>query len=42
MPNNELVRSIGANVSVMALQGRKTSPQKADHLSLAMGEMVFG
>ena len=38
--NAQLVRSTGANVSVMILQGSKYSRQKTDHLSLAIGDMV--
>ena len=33
----------GVNVSVMVLQGRKSyTLRKADHLSLATGDMVYG
>ena len=36
----QLARSTGANVSVMVLQGCKSTPRKADPLSLAMGDML--
>ena len=32
--------STGANVSVMVLQGYKSTPRKADQSSLAMGDML--
>ena len=38
--NTQLVCSTGANVSVMVLQGYKSTPRKADHLSLATEDMV--
>ena len=41
--NAQLVHSTGANVSVMALQGCKTSPQKSRPLESGhIGDMVFG
>ena len=40
--NAQLVRSTGANVSVMVLQGPNSPLRKADHLSLAIGDMVLG
>ena len=36
----QLVCSTGANVSVMVLQVCKSTPRKADQLSLAMGDML--
>ena len=43
--NAQLVRSTGANVSVMVLQDYKSSPQKSRPLEsgqVAIGDMVFG
>ena len=40
--NAQLMRSTGANVSVMVLQDTNPPLRKADHLSLAIGDIVFG
>ena len=36
----QLARSTGVNVPVMVLQGCKSTPRKANQLSLAMGDML--